>query len=80
MENGKIEQRAGKLHAYASGSGALSFVFRDEDRNPTGERPTAAECISFIQDKITDGQGAWKDSEWVIVNQGPLTCTVQVEE
>lgn len=67
------DKKQGELHAYASGSGSLSFVIRDEDRNPvSGRRPQADECVSYMRNKIESGQGAWADGDWMIVNQGPL--------
>lgn len=64
----------GQLHAYASGSGSLSFVVRDEHNNlVAGRRPQAQECIAYIKDKLAIGQGSWAEwHDWMIVNQGPL--------
>ena len=63
-----------KLHAYASGSGSLSFVMRDEDRNPDlGRRPQSDECVAYMKAKIESGQASWADGrDWMIINQGPL--------
>lgn len=62
------------LHAYASGSGSLSFVVRDENGNPAkGQRPTAEGCIAYIQNKIETKLGHWGEvGDYVIINQGPL--------
>lgn len=61
------------LHTYASGSGALTFVLKDENRNPvSGRRPQANECIDYLKQRMAEGRGIWKGSDWMIVNQGPL--------
>lgn len=74
MKNKTQEHPDGEIIAYASGSGSLSFVIRDKNRNPvSGRSPTGEECIAYIKDKLQKGQGAWAENrDWIIVNQGQI--------
>lgn len=69
----ETNKHEGELHAYASGSGSLSFVIRDVYRNPvSGRRPQADECVAYTKAKLESGQGSWADDDWLVINQGPL--------